>query len=56
MWRRLKPQLVYARSQKGQGNGGYGKFFEAKYENSYRKTITGIYYKETYRVQLLIHV
>jgi hypothetical protein len=29
MWRRLKPQLVYARSQNGQGNGGYGKFFEA---------------------------
>jgi hypothetical protein len=36
MWRRLKPQLVYARSQNGQGNGGYGKFFEAKYVNNYR--------------------
>jgi len=35
MWRRLKPQLVYARSQNGQGNGGYGKFFEAKYVNNY---------------------
>lgn len=56
MWRRLKPQLVYARSQKGQGNGGYGKFFEAKYVNSYKEIITGIHYKETYTVQLLIHV
>lgn len=44
MWRRLKPQLVYARSQKGQGNGGYGKFFEAKCVNSYKETITGTYY------------
>jgi hypothetical protein len=46
MWRRLKPQLVYARSQKGQGNGGYGKFFEAKYVNNYKETITGVYHKE----------
>jgi hypothetical protein len=55
MWRRLKPQLVYARSQKGQGNGGYGKFFEAKCVNNYKETVIGTYYKAVILILLLAH-
>jgi hypothetical protein len=55
MWRRLKPQLVYARSQKGQGNGGYGKFFDAKYVNNYRPLLASIIKNSSFITHILLN-